>query len=101
MKYKLVLRGYKPVWWRKGDPIEYIMQDGKHLMELDLVTDWLPDELVERIYECLECLSTAEIEKWYGRRRALESVDLRISRPPGADKDTLLRCGCELIPISQ
>jgi hypothetical protein len=93
-KYKLILPDdHKPPWWRPGDPIEYDIIDGQHIYEFDIVEESLPKELVDRMHQCLECL-TIEI---VGMSEAIYDADLRDKRPVGVDLENATRMGCLII----
>lgn len=95
--YKLILPDdWKPPWWRDGDPLEYDLRDGCYDKTYDLVTENLPGELVERIYECMFCL-TAETVKWsLGRKALLRRVGIWASLPLGLDRSTIFKHGATL-----
>ena len=85
MKYKITLpkNGYRPDWWRKGDPLEYIVEDGKYEHDYDLCPESIPEDVLERIYECGECIYREYHDETFGRYVTMEVADGWIEKPLG------------------
>lgn len=90
-RYKLILpKEKKPPWWREGDPTTYDLVDGKHVYDFDIVEDALPEDLVDRMHQCLECLMVERV----GDGDAGCDADIRNRRPIGVDKQGAIGKGC-------
>lgn len=102
MKYKMTLPDdWKPPWWREGDPVEFILQDSVNEKDYDVVLDGLPDELVERMYECLECLCRDYHDRRFGRETTNRLVDEWINTPLGVDRWHIKQRVATITPITE
>lgn len=100
MLYKLTLpKNWKPSWWKKGDPIEYILCDGKHQKRYDLVTKKLSKELIERMYECNQCQTFNDHINRFERDHVLNLVDQWLEKPLGLDEWEITQSKCKFEKI--
>jgi len=75
-------------FWREGDPVLLPLVKGKAAGVYNIVNDQLPDEFVERMYNC--CFEVAGLDKYVW-------VDDAINRPIAVREKTAKKHGAKII----
>ena len=89
MKYKLIFGKNKPRWWKEGDPVNLIVEDGQHYCDFDLITEGLSEDLISRAEWCAECAVSK-------KKSARHGADWREILPMGINRIDIIRHGIKL-----